>query len=102
MPGDFDVLQPVLVRFDDDIGGDGVAGLQLIQRGRRLDGVGHDHLVHEAGDGFVIDVGGFRVLVDRHDFALEGKALDRGLLGCAAAGARNGQQGAQAEECDTR
>ena len=108
VPGDFDVLQPVLVRLDDDIGGDGVAGLQLIQHGRRLDGVGHDHRVHEAGDGFVIDVGCASVLVHGDDSALEGIALGSGLAGGGAglrwssvAGDRESEQGAQADQGKT-
>src|ERR1035437_3173148 len=106
--GAFDVLQPVPVRLDDDIGGDRVAGLQLIQRGRRLDGVGHDHRVHEAGDGFVIDVDGGGVLVHGDDPALEGIALGSGLAGGGAglrwspvAGGREREQGAQAEQGKT-
>ena len=71
MGGDPDIFQPVLVGRNDYIGGDGVAGLELIERGWGLDGVGHDHWVHKAGDGFVVDVGLFGLLVDRDDFALK-------------------------------
>src|ERR1019366_9115686 len=88
--GDFDVLQPVPVRLDDDIGGDRVAGLQLIERGRRLVGVGDDHRVHEAGDGFVIDIcdGGFA-------------GGGAGLRWSSVAGDRESEQGAQAEQGKT-
>ena len=55
-----------------------VFGTEDRERGRRLDGVGHDHRVHEAGDGFVIDVGCAGVLVHGDDPALEGIALGSG------------------------
>ena len=94
---DFDVLEPVgVVGLDDHVGGDGVAGLELIERGGGLDGVGHDHRVHEAGDGLVVDVGGSGVLVDGHDFAFEGKALGAGLGVCCA-----GLRGARLQAAET-
>jgi len=71
------------------------------------DGVGHDHLVHEAGDGFVIDAGCAGVLVHGDDLALKGIALDSGLGGGAGlrwssvAGDRKSEQGAQAERGKT-
>ena len=78
MADDFDVLQPVLAGIDDNIGGDGIAGLELIDLRGRLEGVGHDHGVHKAGDGFVVDVGHAGIFINRHNFSLEGVALRRG------------------------
>ena len=107
MPGNFDVLQPVLAGIDDNIGGDGVAGLELIDLGGRLEGVGHDHRVHKAGDGFVVDVGHAGILIQRQNFSLEGVAFRRGgssagwsLRFFAVAGCGEGEQSAQAEQCE--
>jgi hypothetical protein len=71
---DFNVLQPVFVGLDDNVGGDGVARLQLIDVRWRFEGVGHEHLVHESGDGFVVDVHRPGVLVYGDDFSFEGIA----------------------------
>ena len=84
MRGDFDVLQPVFVLLDDDIGADRVAGLQLIEIGSRLDGIRHNHAVHEARDGFVVDVGRVRVLIHRDYVSLQGITLGAGLSGGGA------------------
>jgi hypothetical protein len=97
--GDFDVFEPILSRLCDYyIGGDGVAGLELIEGGGRLDGVGHDHWVHKTGDGLVVDVGGSSLLVDGDDFPLEriapgcGLRVRGGLWGSAIAGRGERQQ----------
>jgi len=94
MPGDLHIFQPVFVGVDDHIGGNGVAGLQLIDLRGRLERVGHNHLVHEARYGFVIDIGRVGVLVNGDDFSSEGIAFASGLRGrgfrlrlCAIAGA---------------
>ena len=104
MSGDFDIFQPVLVGLDNDVGGDGVAGLEFIERGRRLDGVGHGHWVHKAGDGVVVDAGVSCLFVYGNYFAFEGIALGPGLgvgggwRGSAVAGDGESEQEAQREE----
>src|ERR1700730_12030693 len=66
----FYVFEPILAGLGDhDVGGDGVAGSEVVDLGRRLEGVGHDHLVHKIGDGLVVDVGGAGVFVDGDYFA---------------------------------
>jgi len=86
MAGDFHIFQPVFIGVDDDIGGDGIAGLELIDLGGRLEGVGHDHGVHEAGDGLIVDVGGAGVFVHGNDFAFEGITLGGEGLGAGGGG----------------
>src|ERR1700693_4040811 len=55
---DFHILEPILIRLDDHVGSDGVAGLKLVERRGRFDDVGHGHRVHEAGGGLVVVVAG--------------------------------------------
>ena len=85
--GDFHILQPVVGccvfvlgcrGLDDDFGGDGVTGLQVIQRCLGFDFVGHGHGVHEAGDGVAVDEGGLGLRVDGNDAAGEGIAFRGG------------------------
>ena len=75
MTSNFNILQPIHVPLDDDISRDGVAGLELIERRSGLDDVGHDHRIHETGDGIVVDDGYSRFLMDRNDPSLEGITL---------------------------
>jgi hypothetical protein len=74
--GDFEVFEPVFSWLCDNyVGGDGVAGLEVIECGCGLDGIGHYHGIHKAGDRFVVDVGGSCLFVDGDDSSLKGKAL---------------------------
>ena len=105
VPGDFDVLQPVSIVLNDDIGSDGVAGLELIERRSGSDDVGHDHRIHETWDEIVVDDRHSRLLVDRNDFSREQIMLGSGLSGgiprlrCSAvAASENSEQGAQADQ----
>ncbi len=54
------------------LGGNGIAGMQVIQRRFGLDLVGHGHGFHETGDGVAVNDGGLRLGVDRNDAAGEG------------------------------
>lgn len=104
MAGDLNIFQPVFFAGDNNIGGNGIAGLQLVESRGWLEGIGHHHFVHESGYRFVVDVGGSGVLVDRNNRALESIAFDAGLRVRGAglrlspvAGGNESEQGAQAE-----
>jgi len=95
MTNDLHVLQPIFIRLDDHIRSDGVSGFQFIEHGSGLDRIRHDHRVHEARDGFVIDIGRTSLFIDGNDFALEGIALGLGAR-AAVAGRGCNQQSAYA------
>lgn len=61
------------ILFDEDFGGDTVAGVEFAYDAGVLELVGHDHGVHKAGDGLVVerDVSG----IGADDLASDGKGL---------------------------
>lgn len=102
MRGDFDVFEPVVGRsvlifglHDDNVGGDGIAGKQVVQGCGGLEFVGHGHGVHETGDGVAVDDGRLRLSVDGYDAAGEGIALS-----CRSFGARRKEESARKKQSE--
>jgi hypothetical protein len=81
---DDDVVELDVVEFGavcggEEAGGDTVAGVELAGYAGVFELVGHDHGVHEAGDGLVVE--GDLGAVDGYDLAAEGEGLLGGVEG---------------------
>lgn len=77
-----DIFQPValgvavlLIRHDNYVGGNRVAGEHVIEGCGGLDLIRHGHGLHETRDGLAINDGGLLRCVNRHYFAGKGIAL---------------------------
>lgn len=74
-----DVLQPCAIIFYQQVGGHGVAGMQLVQFALRFNFVRHRHRVHEPGYRFAIYVDHMGAVIDGNDFAFEVEDLGSSL-----------------------